>query len=279
MTARPAIERPVSTGVANAVFWSELCGTALARSLGISDASAQSLRRFDDWYFLYYPYLERYVPIQELRGQRVLEVGLGYGSLAQRLAEGGAAYLGIDIAPGPVAMARHRFWQSALSGTVVQGSILACPFPDGCFDYVISIGCFHHTGNIGLALDETRRVLVPGGKAVIMTYSAYSYRRWLRWPIETLRYFAWDKMGFRVRPHAGARERGAYDADSSGRPAPETFFVSAAEFRRIARDWSRVETARENIGSGWLLRRISRQWLLRFVGPLLGLDLYFKLTK
>jgi SAM-dependent methyltransferase len=279
MTAQRAIDQRESVGAANAIFWSELCGTTLARSLGIADASAQSLRRFDDWYFRYYPYLERYVPTQELRGQRVLEAGLGYGSLAQRLAEGGAAYVGIDIAPGPVAMACHRFRQSALPGKVVQGSILACPFPDGCFDCVISIGCFHHTGDLACALAETRRVLVPGGKAVIMTYNAYSYRRWLRWPIETLKYFVWDKTGLLGRPRAGVRERVAYDADSAGRPAPETIFVSAAEFRRVARDWSAIEMTRENIGTEWLLGKLDRRWLLRVLGPFLGLDLYFTLTK
>ena len=42
----------------NAAFWDELCGTSLARSLGINDASAESLRRFDDAYLGHYPYLE-----------------------------------------------------------------------------------------------------------------------------------------------------------------------------------------------------------------------------
>jgi hypothetical protein len=72
--ARTEIER------ANSSFWDELCGTGFARSLGITDSSAESLARYDHWYFSFYPYLERYVPFAELTGTRVLEVGLGLRS-------------------------------------------------------------------------------------------------------------------------------------------------------------------------------------------------------
>ena len=65
----------------NSSFWNELCGSALARVLGITDASPQSLKRFDDWYFGFYPYLLPFVNASGLAGRRALEVGLGYGSL------------------------------------------------------------------------------------------------------------------------------------------------------------------------------------------------------
>src|SRR4051812_21685656 len=39
----------------NARFWDELCGSALARSLGIADASRESLSRFDRAYLDLYP--------------------------------------------------------------------------------------------------------------------------------------------------------------------------------------------------------------------------------
>ena len=42
-----------------------------------------------------------------MRGKKVLEVGLGYGSVAQRIAENGAVYTGLDIAEGPVEMADY----------------------------------------------------------------------------------------------------------------------------------------------------------------------------
>src|SRR5262245_38401381 len=92
----------------NAAFWNELCGTGLAQTMGIADASPESLRRFDDAYFGIYPYLMDYVAPHALSGKTVLEIGLGYGTLGQRLAEQGADYHGLDISPGPVMMMRYR---------------------------------------------------------------------------------------------------------------------------------------------------------------------------
>src|SRR5262249_1904877 len=71
-------------------------------------------------------------------------------------------------------------------GQAVQGSALDMPFPDGSFDLVVSIGCFHHTGNLQRSLDETFRVLAPGGSAFVMVYNKFSIRQWLQWPGETL---------------------------------------------------------------------------------------------
>ena len=45
------------------------------------------------------------------------------------------------------------------------GHMLECPLPDGSVDCVVSIGCFHHTGNLQRCIDETWRVLRPGGRA------------------------------------------------------------------------------------------------------------------
>ena len=56
LPARPA------TDARNAAFWDELCGSALARQVGVEDASADSLARFDAAYMASYPYLDSYVP-------------------------------------------------------------------------------------------------------------------------------------------------------------------------------------------------------------------------
>src|SRR5690606_21421713 len=82
----------------NREFWNELCGTQLATSLGITDHSPESLARFDDWYLGLYPYLYRHLPFAEMTGQNVLEIGLGYGTVAQKIAAAGAHYHGLDIA-------------------------------------------------------------------------------------------------------------------------------------------------------------------------------------
>ena len=77
------------------------------------------------------------------------KLGLGYGSVAQRLAEHGARYCGLDIADGPVGIVNHRLQVHGLNGEARKGDVLACPFEDERFDLVVAVGCFHHTGDIG----------------------------------------------------------------------------------------------------------------------------------
>ena len=41
----------------NTEFWNTLCGSHLAKQLGVVDDTPPSLKRFDDWYYDFYPYL------------------------------------------------------------------------------------------------------------------------------------------------------------------------------------------------------------------------------
>src|SRR4051794_752448 len=135
----------------NATFWDELCGSGLARSIGVTDHSPASLHRFDEAYMDRYPYLSAQLPAPRRPGEPLLEIGLGFGTVSQRLAESGFAYHGLDIAPGPVAIVRERLRRLGEEGAeacVVQGSALEIPHPDGAFETVVSIGCLHHTGNL-----------------------------------------------------------------------------------------------------------------------------------
>jgi SAM-dependent methyltransferase len=175
-------------------------------------------------------------------------------------------------------MVNHCLRQAGLPGRARQGDILSCPFADNSFDQVVAIGCYHHTGNLARAIAETRRVLKPGGIAMIMVYNAYSYRRWIRWLPPTLAYLLWEKFGLGRPLDATAAERAAYDADARGTPAPETVFVSASHLRRLSSEWSRVDIHRENIGGEFPLRLVPRGNLLR-LGPVFGLDLYCHMTK
>ncbi len=46
----------------------------------------------------------------------------------------------------------------------MRASVLELPFEDGTFDYVYSIGCLHHTGDLERSVQEVHRVVVPGGR-------------------------------------------------------------------------------------------------------------------
>lgn len=270
--------QPLDTDCQNVAFWDELCGTGLAKTLGVSDNRAESLKKFDDWYLDYYDYLKCHVPLAQLAGQDVLEIGLGYGTVAQKIMESGAHYHGIDIAAGPVEMARHRAGLLGCNADIRQGSALANPHPDERFDYVVSIGCLHHTGDLAGALKEVHRVLKRGGNATVMVYSALSYRQWFGQPFATLQRaltpdFAWS--------NAEAGQRAAYDSDQNGDAAPSTTFITPKEAKVfLAPLFKSVSVTPRNIGADLRVSRlVSRRRANRILESRLGLDLYIELVK
>jgi len=263
----------------NADFWDELCGTQLARQLGITDNSPASLRRFDAWYFDFYPYLVEHIPFHDMRGKDVLEVGLGYGTVSQRIAEAGARYCGLDIAAGPVAMANHRLRLLGLPEGAVRGSILEAPFADATFDCVVAIGCLHHTGDLKRAIDEAHRLLRPGGKLVFMVYYAYSWRRWRQSFAETRSLLLRELRGHRgVAGLGDARQRAAYDVNAEGDAAPHTDWISRRSLRHLCARFGRFESRLENFDA--MRSPLTRERLMAARVPrLLGLDLYATATK
>lgn len=261
----------------NASFWNELCGSQLARTLGVVDSTPASLEKFDRWYFDFYPYLFHHIPFTQLKGKDVLEVGLGYGTVAQRLAQSGARYTGLDIAAGPVAMVNHRLQQTGLPGQAVQGSILAPPFDPASFDHVVAIGCLHHTGNLREAIDQCWRLLRPGGSLIFMVYYAYSYRRLRMAPLATAGYLVSELLGFRrdVVGRSGEKERAAYDMGASGGGAPHTDWISARSLRALCSRFSSFSSTIENIDQEIPFHRTPRTELIKTRWPrLVGLDLY-----
>ena len=263
------VENQNSIDRRNRAFWDELCGTSLAKQLGISDQSGESLRKFDEAYLNFYPYLLDRIPVSGFGGKKVLEIGLGYGTLGQQISNNCSEYFGLDIAKSPVDMMNHRLDISDNRGEAVAGSMLECPFEDSMFDVVVSVGCFHHTGDLQRCIDETYRVLKPGGTAYIMVYNKFSYRNWLRWPIATLKALIMPSSS----REASASERKAYDANVSGDAAPETVFSSIKELRQNFKHFSEFKAVKENWGG------LSRKQLLPIIGPVCGLDIYVSAQK
>ena len=266
-----------ATDRANAKFWDEICGTVFAKQHRVEGRTLDALRRFDQAYFDFYPYLLERVPVQTMRGQRVLEVGLGYGTVGQKIAESGADYTGLDIAQGPVDMMNHRLSMQSLPGRAIQGSMLECPLPDASMDSVVSLGCFHHTGSVARCIDEAWRVLKPGGRAYVMVYNALSYRQWIKWPRQTLRVLFAPAGAVR----ATEGQRAGYDVNTAGVAAPETEFVSRAQLRCMMWRFSDVELVLENCDVLRHHRRtvIARASMLTSLGRLSGLDIYASARK
>ena len=263
----------------NRAFWDELCGTITAQTLGITEITPASLARFDDWYMAYYPYLGPYLDGLHVEGRRVLEIGLGFGTVGQALAARGARYTGADIAAGPVAMMRDRLrWLGrGDEAKAVQVSALELPWEDGSFDVVVSIGCLHHTGDLPRAISEVHRVLVPSGDALVMLYNAHSFRQLVQAPRRRL-------QGLLAGQSSAERVRAMYDQNTSGEAAPHTDYVSRRDVRRLFGGFSSVSIDAQNftVRARHVRGRrvtISRERLLGNVARVLGLDLYIQARK
>lgn len=266
----PRVDAPAETALdsANARFWEELCGTALARSLGLNADTADALARYDGAYLALYPYLTSYLDRLGPRGKRVLEVGLGYGTVGQHLLDHGAEYFGLDIAAAPVELMRTRVaWMDGPTERIVRGSALAIPWADETFDAVVSIGCLHHVGDIAGGVRELHRVLRPGGTALVMLYNSRSFRQ-----------LAIASRLRRRLPAAQAATavRSLYDGNSEGEAAPHTDFVSPREARALFSGFARARVDRRNFDPIVVRGRTiaTRERLLGTVDRILGLDLY-----
>jgi SAM-dependent methyltransferase len=108
----------------------------------------------------------------DLRGRRVLEVGCGTGLLAAALAERAAARVwAVDRERSMVEIARTR-----VRGVKV-GRAEALPFKDAWFERAVLRQVIQHVDR-PRALPELRRVLAPGGRAVIATFDHSHFRSW-----------------------------------------------------------------------------------------------------
>jgi SAM-dependent methyltransferase len=276
-TARSSVQ---SLDDQNAGFWSELCGSKLARYLGISDYSPSSLRRFDDYYFNWYPYLFVHIPFTEMAGLDVLEAGLGYGTVSQRLAEWGARFTGLDISPGPVAIVNGRLRQIGLPGQAILGSIVDAPFANESFDRVVTIGCLHHTGDLAKSIEECWRILKPGGKLIMMVYNAYSLRRWMEARNATAGLWVRERLGYRGALALLPGERKSYDTNEAGDEAPHLDVVSITSLRHLCRKFSEFSYLRENIFQEKPFAHRTRNELLKTLWPrIAGTDIYVTATK
>ena len=122
------------------------------------------------------------MPLAELAGKRVLEIGPGAGGHSALFAKHGAIMTSLDItfSRARATNAKFRLMGEIADGCqAVQGDSELLPFADDTFDIVYSNGVLHHTDDTIKAVDEVRRVLKPGGRAVIMLYCKDSWHYWI----------------------------------------------------------------------------------------------------
>lgn len=268
----------------NSDFWDEMCGTNIARQLGITSFDAESLKKFDNWFFDFYPYLFQHLnPVTQKKG-KVLEIGLGYGSVGTYLMSKGVKYHGLDIAQGPVGLANIRAAHLGQTGLpAVVGDVLnMSTIDDSHFDAVVAIGSLHHTGDFDRALSEVVRVTKSGGSVIGMVYSLFSLRNWLKQPLILLAALKKYRSPTGARIGADEHLRWMSDHNSSGQAAPATEYFSRRALRKVLSQYGSVNVRARNLDSvgvlGFSFPKIRNILMRTPISRLLGLDLYFELT-
>jgi len=115
-----------------------------------------------------------------LRGKHLLEIGCGMGFDSLEFLKRGVRVTATDLTPTAVGLARRHFDVAGVRAEDVRTeNALALSFPDDTFDAVWSNGVLHATGDTRRAIAQARRVLKPGGRAMISHF--YRKPSWMWW--------------------------------------------------------------------------------------------------
>lgn len=110
------------------------------------------------------------------QGDKVLDLGCGFGRHAFEAARRGASVVALDAGRDEVNGVAAMFLamveagelaEGSVHANVVQGDALHLPFPDGTFDRVICSEVLEHIPDDLSAMSELARVLRPGGTMAI----------------------------------------------------------------------------------------------------------------
>ena len=159
-------------------FWqNHACGDALVG--GLKERFGGDYEKFFSDYDQFRYSMERHLPAcfdaLNVKGKRVLEIGLGQGADSESLIRRGALWSGVDLTAESIERVRTRLTLRDLPfETLKQGSALDLPFADSTFDMVFSHGVLHHVPEVRQAEKEIHRVLKPDGELVIMMYARWS---------------------------------------------------------------------------------------------------------
>ena len=107
-------------------------------------------------------------------GSKILEVGCGTGQLSNFLSRYNRKLFGIDLSESSLAMAEDFRIKSGIENVFfMKMNLFNILFNDHFFDYIISIGCLHHTQDPKKAFFSIEEKLKKGGYIVLGLYHKY----------------------------------------------------------------------------------------------------------
>ena len=109
--------------------------------------------------------------VGDLSGRRVLKLDLWNEAFNTRIlhwmADQGAEAYGLDLSRVVAHRARRNTRLAGKPDRLVRADIRELPYPQGSFDFVYTMGTIEHIDEYVQAIAEVRRVLRPGGRAII----------------------------------------------------------------------------------------------------------------
>ena len=125
---------------------------------------------------------------QPKQNDKVLDVACGSGIVSCELAKTVSHVTGIDLTPAMIDQARKLQQEKQIKNIDWKiGDVSHLPFNDGIFSIVVTRYSFHHMVEPKKALEEMKRVCVPGGKIMVIDVTpdenksnAYNYVEKLR---------------------------------------------------------------------------------------------------
>ena len=140
--------------------------------LSVSAPSSINLNKAPHKQAFIIPFITQYLK-REVVGKRVLDIGCGNGDWSYHAAVSGARSVdGFDIQEDMVRSSKQATSQFT-SVNIRIGDVRNMPYGDNCFDFAMSLfitcmlppdACIGH-------FNELHRVLVPGGKAIVINFS------------------------------------------------------------------------------------------------------------
>ncbi len=218
-------------------------------------------------------------PYWDLTGKDVLDIGTGLGGKTPVYLETGLRTLtGIDINLKSICSAQEYIHSQNLSPDkegVVR--LLACdaarmPFPDNTFDAIVSINVFEHIARLEWAIQESARVLKPGGLAFLHLPPYYSpwgphLENWIHFPWPHL--FFSEKTLMKVAEREDARLNlnnqfvgsARIDWGASGGRIPDVNRVTLRRFRSLVQDAGFTILQLKLLPVGYSYAQTQKNWL------------------
>ncbi len=147
----------------------------------------------------------------------VAELGCGEGYLTIEVARWASRVIAVDRSAEVLRRARELARRRRATNVIwKRGEIEHVPIRDGAVDLALLSQALHHARSPAVALAEAARILVPGGRLLILDLRAHQERwtrtrlddRWLGFDDERLRQLLCEAGFGRVQVRVGARKTG-----------------------------------------------------------------------